>query len=118
MDWIDAAHRFLAGLFFDSMRDQPWRTRDHENAVEPHLFHSSQIGEDRADGAILVHGERFFCSAACTARRLNLAACYLQLPAAKPHRDLIRAVLSARLAELVDVGALAAHPDVIGVEPG
>src|SRR5437762_11673929 len=63
-------------------------------------------------------GERFFCSAACTARRLNLAACYLQLPAAKPDRDFIRAVLSARLAELVDVGALAAHPDVIGVETG
>src|SRR5437867_5786663 len=63
-------------------------------------------------------GERFFCSAACTARRLNLAACYLQLPAAKPYRDLVRAVLSACLAYLVGVGALATHPDVIGVEPG
>src|SRR5207247_532913 len=63
-------------------------------------------------------GERFFCSAACAARRLNLAACYLELPAAKPYRDFIRAGLSARLADLVDVGALAAHPDVIGVETG
>jgi len=27
--------------------------RDHENAVEPRLFHS-QIGEDRADGVIHV----------------------------------------------------------------
>ena len=40
------------------------------------------------------------------------------LPAAKPHRDLVRAVLSARLADLVGVGALAAHPDMIGVETG
>src|SRR5438046_3472875 len=42
----------------------------------------------------------------------------LQLPAANPHRHLVRAVLSACIAYLVDVGALATHPDVIGVEPG
>ena len=34
---------------------------------------------------------------------------------AKHHRDLVR-VLSARFAYLVGVGALATHPDVIGVE--
>src|SRR5207249_9350925 len=63
-------------------------------------------------------GERFFCGAACTARRLNLAACYLQLAAAKPHRDFIRAGLSASSTDPIDVRALAAHPDLIGVEPG
>src|SRR5205807_5743039 len=41
-----------------------------------------------------------------------------KLPAAKPYRDLVRAVLSARLADLVGVRALATHPNVIGVEPG
>jgi hypothetical protein len=36
---------------------------------------------------------------------------------AKPHRDLVR-VLSAPFAYFVGVGALATHPDVIGVETG
>jgi hypothetical protein len=36
---------------------------------------------------------------------------------AEPHRDLVR-VLSAPFAYFVGVGALATHPDVIGVETG
>jgi hypothetical protein len=41
------------------------------------------------------------------------------LPAtAKPHRDLVRAVLSARFADLVGVGALPTRPDLIGVQTG
>src|SRR6266478_2896133 len=59
IDWIDAAHRFLAGLFFDDMRDQSGRARDHENAVECRRVHS-QIGEDRADGAVHIDRKRFF----------------------------------------------------------
>jgi len=43
--------------------------RDHENAVETRLFHS-QIGEDRADGAIHVHGGSDFF-AAPLARRVD-----------------------------------------------
>jgi hypothetical protein len=43
IDWIDATHRFLAALFFDDMRDQSRRARDHENAVECRRIHS-QIG--------------------------------------------------------------------------
>src|SRR5207247_2707531 len=53
------------------------------------------------------------------AARLNLPAGYLRLsPAAKPHRDLVRAVLSACTADPIGVRALATHPDVIGVETG
>src|SRR6266487_5713117 len=40
------------------------------------------------------------------------------LATAKPHGDLVRAVLSACFADPIDVGALATHPDVIGVETG
>ena len=60
IDWIDATHRFLADLFFDDMRDQAGRARDHENAVECRRVHP-QIGEDRADGAVHIDRERFFC---------------------------------------------------------
>ncbi len=59
IDWIDAAHRFLAGLFFDDMRDQSGRARDHENAVECGRVHS-QIGQNRADSAVHIDGKRFF----------------------------------------------------------
>src|SRR5262249_28175031 len=38
--------------------------------------------------------------------------------AAKPHRDLVGAVLSAGIADPIGVRALAASPDVIGVETG
>src|SRR5882724_8820469 len=41
-----------------------------------------------------------------------------KLPAAKPYRDLVRAVLSACIANPIGVRALATHPDVIGVETG
>src|SRR5947207_7310452 len=40
------------------------------------------------------------------------------LTAAKPYRDLVRAVLSACIADPIGVRALATHPDVIGVETG
>ena len=60
IDWIDTAHRFLAGLFFDDMRDESGRARDHENAVECGRIHP-QIGEDRADGAVHIDWKRFFC---------------------------------------------------------
>src|SRR5207247_6383409 len=59
IDGIDAAHRSLADLFLDYMRHETGRTRDHENAVERGGVHS-EIGEDRADGAVYVDGERFF----------------------------------------------------------
>src|SRR6266496_1064021 len=61
-----------------------------------------------------------FYETACTApRRLNLLACYRELATtAKPHRDLVRAVLSACIADPIDVRALATRPDVIGVETG
>ena len=42
---IDAAHRFLADLFFDDMRD-------HENAVERRGIYS-QVSENRADRSVL-----------------------------------------------------------------
>ena len=59
IDGIDAAHRSLADLFLDYMRHEAGRARDHENAVERGGVHS-EIGEDRADGAVHVDGERFF----------------------------------------------------------
>jgi len=31
IDWINAAHRFLPGLFFDWMRDKAGRARDQAN---------------------------------------------------------------------------------------
>ena len=55
IDWIDAAHRFPACLFFDDMRDESGRARDHENAVECRRIHS-QIGED---GAVHIDWKRF-----------------------------------------------------------
>ena len=30
----DTAHRTLASLFFHNVRDEPWRTRNHGDAVE------------------------------------------------------------------------------------
>src|SRR5947207_3924735 len=56
--------------------------------------------------------------AACTApRRLNLLACYRELaPAAKLHRDLVRAVPSARYAHPIHIGSLPSVIDVIGIE--
>src|SRR6266576_1504819 len=55
--------------------------------------------------------------AACTApRRLNLLACYRELATtAKPHRDLVRAVPSARFAHPIRIGSLPSAVDVIGV---
>src|SRR6266478_7103145 len=76
IDWIDAAHRFLAGLFFDDMRDQSGRARDHENTVECRRIHP-QIGKDRADGAVHIDWKRFFCGGERFfdgARRLNMHA--------------------------------------------
>jgi len=60
IDWIDAAHRSLAALFFDNMRHEAGRACDHENAVERRRVHS-QIGEDRANGAVHIDWKRFFC---------------------------------------------------------
>src|SRR5213596_4230215 len=70
--------------------------------------------------AILPGSILLFYETACTApRRLNLLACYRELATtAKPHRDLVRAVLSACIADPIDVRALATCPDVIGVETG
>src|SRR5213596_2131299 len=70
--------------------------------------------------AILTGSILLFYETACTApRRLNLLACYRELATtAKPHRDLVRAVLSACIADPIDVRALATRPDVIGVETG
>jgi len=59
-DRVDPPHRFLARLFFDDMRDQSRRARDHENAVKRRRIHP-QIGEDRADGAVHIDWKRFFC---------------------------------------------------------
>src|SRR5437660_703343 len=54
--------------------------------------------------------------AACTApRRLNLLACYRELPTAKPHRDLVRAVPSARFAHPVRIGSPPTAVDVISI---
>ena len=60
IDWIDAAHRFLVRLFFDDMRDESGRARDHENAVQRRGIHS-EIGEDGADGAVHIDWKQFFC---------------------------------------------------------
>src|SRR5213596_991380 len=70
--------------------------------------------------AILPGSILLFYETACTApRRLNLLACYRELATtAKPHRDLVRAVLSACIADPIAVRALATRADVIGVEPG
>jgi len=56
--------------------------------------------------------------AACPApRRLNLLACCQRLsPAAKPYRDLVRAVLRACIANPIGVRAFATRANLIGVE--
>src|SRR4029453_1539972 len=46
----------------------------------------------------------------------NLLACYRELSTAKPHRDLVRAVPTARLAHPICIGSLARAVDVIGIE--
>ena len=43
IDWINEAHRFLTGLFFDYMRDEVGCVRD-QNVVEHGGIHS-QVGE-------------------------------------------------------------------------
>src|SRR5438128_9808942 len=55
--------------------------------------------------------------ATCTApRRLNLLACYRDLATtAKPHRDQVRAVPSARYAHLIRIDSLASAVDVISI---
>ena len=60
IDGIDTAHRFLSGLFFDDMRDQSGRARDHEMPLNA-AGSIPQIGEDRADGAVHIDWKRFFC---------------------------------------------------------
>src|SRR5205814_1779720 len=50
-------------------------------------------------------------------RRSNLLACYRELATtAKPHRDLVRAVPSARYAHPIRIGSLPSAVDVIGIE--
>jgi hypothetical protein len=56
-----------------------------------------------------------------TRRRLHGAAqiepaCYLELSTAKPHRDLVRAVPTARLAHPIRIGSPPTAIDVIGIE--
>ena len=53
IDRIDPAHRFFARLFFDYVRDQAGRARDHEDAVERRRIHS-QIGKNCADRAVYI----------------------------------------------------------------
>ena len=69
---IDAAHRSLASLFFDYMRDESRRARYHENAIESSGIHS-QVGENGADRAVYIDGERFLrvgkCFFNCTRRQ-------------------------------------------------
>ena len=47
----DSAHRSLACLFFDNVRDESWCARDHENAVERGKIHS-QVPTERAHVAV------------------------------------------------------------------
>src|SRR5207249_8662326 len=54
---IDAPHRPLASLLFKYVRDESWRARDHENAVERCGIHS-QVGENGAGGAAHVAPKR------------------------------------------------------------
>src|SRR5216117_2968861 len=64
------------------------------------------------------HGDRTRdARATCTApRRLNLLAWYRHLvTTAKPHRDQVRAVPSARYAHLIRIGSLASAVDVISI---
>jgi len=74
IDWIDAAHRFLASLFFDDVRDKSGCARNHEDAVKRRGIHS-QVGEDRADDAVHVDGQRFLRIGECflnRSRRLHV----------------------------------------------
>ena len=57
---IDTAHRSLASLFFDDVRDESGCARDHENAVERCGIHS-QIGENGPDRAIYISTARAAC---------------------------------------------------------
>src|SRR6266480_4808998 len=53
---IDSAHWSFASLFFDNVRDESWRARDHEYAVECLRTHS-QVGKDGADRPVYVDRE-------------------------------------------------------------
>src|SRR5260370_40431646 len=71
---IDTAHRLLASLFFDYVRDKSWCARDHEYAVERRGIHS-QVGENGADRTVYIDRERFLRVGKCLlncARRLHL----------------------------------------------
>ena len=73
---IDAAHRSLASLFFDDVRDESWCARDHEYTVERRGIHS-QVGENSADRAVYIDRERFLRVGKCflnCARRLHVRA--------------------------------------------
>ena len=59
---IDTAHRFLASLFFDDVRDESGCARDHEYAVQRRGIHS-QVGENGADRAVHIDRERFLRAA-------------------------------------------------------
>src|SRR5437762_443894 len=73
---IDSAHWSFASLFFDNVRDESWRARDHEYAVERCGIHS-QVGENGADCTVYIDRERFLgvdkCFLNC-ARRLHVHA--------------------------------------------
>src|SRR5436190_12911582 len=73
---IDTAHRSLASLFFDDVRDKSWCARNHEYAVERRGIHS-QVGENGADRAVYIDRQRFFRVGKCfldCARRLHVRA--------------------------------------------
>ena len=74
IDWIDAAHRSFASLFFDYVCDKSGRARNHEYAVERCGIHS-QVGEDGADRAVHIDRERFFRVGKCflsRSRRMHI----------------------------------------------
>src|SRR5438034_11608986 len=58
VDRIDAPHGSFASLLFNYVRDESWRARDHENAVERCGIHS-QVGENGADRTSYIDGQRF-----------------------------------------------------------
>ena len=53
---IDAPHGSFASLLFKYVRDESWRARDHENAVERRGIHS-QVGENGADRPVHIDRE-------------------------------------------------------------
>ena len=61
---IDPPHRFLASLLFDDVRDESWCACNHEYAIERRGIHS-QVGENGADGAVHVDGQRFLRIGEC-----------------------------------------------------